>query len=249
MPSPSELSIPLERGATTALVYDGVRGGNRQETASDTVSAALILGHGAGAGQRSGFMVDFARALSALGVDVITFNFLYTEQGRKIPDRAPALEACYRAVIEAVYARVTSARRALFIGGKSMGGRIATQVAAADPELRLTGLVLLGYPLHPPGKPTERRDKHLPAIGRPMLFVQGTRDAFGTPDELAPVLATLQPAPVGARRGQRRSLLQAAEEGSCRSGGCLRRCAACDRGLHHSFNSMTSPPRKKPCLR
>ncbi len=195
LPSPSELSIPLERGATTALVYEGVRGGNRQETASDTVSAALILGHGAGAGQRSGFMVDFARALSAMGVDVITFNFLYTEQGRKIPDRAPALEACYRAVIEAVYARVTSARRALFIGGKSMGGRIATQVAAADPELRLTGLVLLGYPLHPPGKPTERRDKHLPAIGRPMLFVQGTRDAFGTPDELAPVLATLQPAP------------------------------------------------------
>jgi len=114
LPSPSELSIPLERGLTTALVYDGVRGGNRQETASDTVSAALILGHGAGAGQRSGFMVDFARALSALGVDVITFNFLYTEQGRKIPDRAPTLEACYRAVIETVYANVTSARHALF---------------------------------------------------------------------------------------------------------------------------------------
>jgi predicted alpha/beta-hydrolase family hydrolase len=195
LPNPNELSIPLERGTTTALVYDGVRSGDRTETATDTVRAALILGHGAGAGQRSGFMVDFARALAALGVDVITFNFLYTEQGRKIPDRAPTLEACYRAVIETVYARVTSARYALFIGGKSMGGRIATQVAAADPELRLSGLVLLGYPLHPPGKPTERRDKHLPAIGRPMLFVQGTRDAFGTPDELAPVLATMQPPP------------------------------------------------------
>ena len=195
MPNPNELSIPLERGATTALVYDGVRSGDRTETASDTVRAALILGHGAGAGQRSGFMVDFARALAALGVDVITFNFLYTEQGRKIPDRAPTLEACYRAVIETVSAKVTSARHALFIGGKSMGGRIATQVAAADPELRLSGLVLLGYPLHPPGKPTERRDKHLSAIGRPMLFVQGTRDAFGTPDELAPVMATMQPPP------------------------------------------------------
>src|SRR5947209_16602051 len=141
-------------------------------------------------------MVDFSRALSALGVDVITFNFLYTEQGRRIPDRAPALEVCYRAVIDAVCAEVESARRCLVIGGKSMGGRIATQVAAADPQLRLTGLVLLGYPLHPPGKPTERRDKHLPAIARPMLFVQGTRDAFGTPAELAPILAALHPTPL-----------------------------------------------------
>jgi hypothetical protein len=76
-----------------------------------------------------------------------------------------------------------------------MGGRIATQVAAADPRLRLAGLVLLGYPLHPPGRPTERRDKHLPAIARPMLFVQGTRDTFGTPDELASLVGALQPTP------------------------------------------------------
>src|SRR6185436_11757172 len=115
--------------------------------------------------------------------------------GRKIPDRAPALEACYRSVIDAVYANVDNARRAIFIGGKSMGGRIATQVAAADPQLAIAGLVLLGYPLHPPGKPAERRDKHLPAIGRPMLFVQGTRDAFGTPTELAPIVSALEPAP------------------------------------------------------
>src|SRR5204863_3928688 len=137
-----------DAGDTTALVY----------AATGSPAATLILGHGAGAGQRSAFMVDFARALATLGpvgVDVVTFNFLYTEQGRRIPDRAPALEACYRAVIEAVHAGVDSARRALFIGGKSMGGRIATQVAAADPELRLAGLVLLGYPLHPPGRLSE----------------------------------------------------------------------------------------------
>jgi predicted alpha/beta-hydrolase family hydrolase len=191
LPNPSELSVPLQTGAaTTALVYAAARDADRR------VDAALILGHGAGAGQRSAFMVDFSHALSALGVDVITFNFLYTEQGRRIPDRAPALEACYRAVIDTVCAEVETARRALFIGGKSMGGRIATQVAAADPQLRLAGLVLLGYPLHPPSKPAERRDKHLPAIARPMLFIQGARDAFGTPDELAPSLGTLQPAPV-----------------------------------------------------
>jgi uncharacterized protein len=187
---PNELRVPLQTGAgTTALVYIAAEGA---AVASD---AALILGHGAGAGQRSTFMVDFARGLSALGIDVITFNFLYTEQGRRIPDRAPALESCYRAVIDASRAAVDSARRSLFIGGKSMGGRIAPQVAAADPDLPLAGLVLLGYPLHPPGKPAERRDKHLPAIARPMLFVQGSRDAFGRPDELAPIAGALRPAP------------------------------------------------------
>jgi hypothetical protein len=181
---PSELTIPLQASAvTTALVY----------RAAGDAAGTLILGHGAGAGQRNTFMVDFAGALSALGIDVVTFNFLYTEQGRKIPDRAPALESCYRAVIEGVRAEVDSARRSLFIGGKSMGGRIATQVAAADPALPVGGLVLLGYPLHPPGKPAERRDKHLPAIARPMLFVQGTRDAFGTPAELTPIIGSLPP--------------------------------------------------------
>ena len=73
-----------------------------------------------------------------------------------------------------------------------MGGRIATHVAADDRGLDLSGLVLLGYPLHPPGRPAERRDAHLPSVGRPMLFVQGSRDAFGTPGELEPVLATLR---------------------------------------------------------
>src|SRR5262249_51742289 len=137
----------------------------------------------------------FARALSALGVDVVTFNFLYTEQRRRIPDRGPALEACYRAVVSTVHQRVDTASKALFIGGKSMGGRIATQIAPGDRALPVTGLVLLGYPLHPPGKPAERRDKHLPEIRRPMLFVQGSRDAFGTPPQLAPILAALRPEP------------------------------------------------------
>jgi predicted alpha/beta-hydrolase family hydrolase len=76
-----------------------------------------------------------------------------------------------------------------------MGGRIATQVAAADATLSVTGLVLLGYPLHPPGRPDKRRDAHLPRIGRPTLFVQGSRDTFGTPAELQPVLESMSPAP------------------------------------------------------
>jgi uncharacterized protein len=219
----SELTIRLESGATTTALVYGVRHRGDTTTVSDTVrprvdtttvsdtakhrvdtttvsdtddvSATLILAHGAGAGQRSQFMVDFAGALSALGVDVVTFNFPYVEQRRKIPDRAPVLEACYRDVIRAVVDEVDSARRVLCIGGKSMGGRIASQVAAADASLPVAGLVLLGYPLHPPGRPLERRDKHLPAIARPMLFVQGSRDAFGTPDELTPILQSLRPQP------------------------------------------------------
>lgn len=181
--NPSNFTVRLETGAeTSALVY---------ASADQPSRAALILGHGAGAGQHSAFMVNVARALASLGLDVVTFNFLYTEQRRRIPDRAPVLEACYRSVIDTVRREVESARVSLFIGGKSMGGRIATQVAASNHLLGLAGLVLLGYPLHPPGRPDQRRDKHLPSIHVPMLFVQGSRDAFGTPAELSPVLRSI----------------------------------------------------------
>jgi predicted alpha/beta-hydrolase family hydrolase len=154
-----------------------------------------VLGHGAGAGQHSAFMVRIASDIAALGVDVVTFDFPYVAAKRKIPDRGPVLEAAYRAVIETVRREIASARAGLLVGGKSMGGRIATQVAAADPALPIAGLILLGYPLHPPGRPETLRAAHLPAIGRPMLFIQGSRDTFGKPDELAPILARLVPPP------------------------------------------------------
>jgi uncharacterized protein len=147
----------------------------------------LILGHGAGAGQSSGFMVSFATELAARGIDTVTFNFFYTEHGRRAPDTSDKLEACYRAAIEAVRAHKKLGRNRLAIGGKSMGGRIASQVAAAGVG-DLAGLVFLGYPLHPPGKPEKLRAEHLPKIKAPMLFVQGSRDAFGTPDELRSIV-------------------------------------------------------------
>ena len=180
----SELHVPLETGAVTALVYP----------ADGRAAASLILAHGAGAGQMSAFIVAFARGIAALGIDVITFDFPYITQKRRIPDRGPVLEACYVAVIEAARRDIESARRFLVVGGKSMGGRIATQVAA-DRDLKVTGLVLLGYPLHPPGRPAVMRAAHLPAIRRPMLFVQGSRDNFGTPSELNPIVAGLSPPP------------------------------------------------------
>ena len=175
---------------STAIIYATGRSPQGQLPA-----AAFILAHGAGAGQHSTFIVAFARALADSGVDVVTFDFPYIVARKRIPDRGPVLEACYRSAIDLVRREVSSAGRALFIGGKSMGGRIATQVAAADATLPIRGLILLGYPLHPPGRFEKRRDAHLPAIRRPMLFVQGSRDTFGTPPELEPVLAKISPAP------------------------------------------------------
>lgn len=178
--------MPLGAGAsTTVLAY---------QAAAPARGASLILAHGAGAGQRSAFLVSYAHGLAALGIDVFTFNFPYTEQGRRLPDRRPVLDACFAAVIDLVGSRI-QAGQFLFSGGKSMGGRIATHVAAADPGSAVAGLVLLGYPLHPPGRPTERRDAHLPGIGRPMLIAQGERDVFGTPPEFEVVLARMSPRP------------------------------------------------------
>ena len=153
-----------------------------------------MLAHGAGANQTSAFMVEFAQALAARGFDTITFNFLYSEAGKGPPDRNDRLEACYRAMIAAFHGGTITEdaeRSRLVIGGKSMGGRIASQVVAATSD-GVAGLVLLGYPLHPPGRPDKLRSKHLPKIAVPMLVVQGSRDTFGTPEELRPILKSLK---------------------------------------------------------
>jgi len=158
--------------------------------APDPNGAKLVLGHGAGANQTSAFIVAFATALAARGIATVTFNFLYSEQGRRVPDPNSKLEACYSAVIETVRGRAVYRPGKLVIGGKSMGGRIASQVAATDIG-ELAGLVFLGYPLHPPGRTDRLRAAHLRNVRAPMLFVQGSRDAFGTPDELRPILGSL----------------------------------------------------------
>jgi len=149
----------------------------------------LILAHGAGSNQLTPSMTRMATALSGHGIETITFNFLYSEKKKRVPDKNDKLETCWRRIIETFHEK----NRALVIGGKSMGGRIASQVAAADSS-GLSGLVFLGYPLHPPGRPEQLRDKHLPSIKVPMLFVQGSKDAFGTPDELKPILKKLKTA-------------------------------------------------------
>lgn len=145
----------------------------------------LILAHGAGAGSSHPWMTRVASGLEARGIQVITFDFPYIQAGKSLPDRTPVLEAAWRDVWNGVVARATGP---VFAGGKSMGGRMASIVAAKSGPDGFTpppaGLVFFGYPLHPPNKPEKRRDAHLPKVTVPMLFLHGTRDGFGTPAEM-----------------------------------------------------------------
>ncbi|WP_372987877.1 alpha/beta fold hydrolase [Marinobacter sp.] len=146
----------------------------------------LILAHGAGAPADSPFMEELAGALDAEGIAVVRFEFPYMgkrrEDGKKRPpDRQPRLLESFRSVLEEVRSEVGDMCPVL-IGGKSMGGRMASLLAAEDNGI--DGVVCFGYPFHPPGKPDNWRIDHFPHIERPMLVIQGTRDPFGKPDEV-----------------------------------------------------------------
>lgn len=184
MSEPEKLTIKVnDTDSVTALLYASAK-----KTRTGTT---IILGHGAGANQLHPFMRLFASGLAERGLDAVTFNFVYMEKGKGAPDPKAKLEACYSAVIEAATNHKKLKGNRLFIGGKSMGGRIASQVAA-EGDARIKGLVFLGYPLHPPGQLQKLRTDHWPSIKVPMLFVQGTRDAFGSPDEINPILKKLK---------------------------------------------------------
>lgn len=147
---------------------------------------SLILAHGAGQGMDSPFMVQIANALGRAGIRVIRFEFPYMTEmrrtgGRKPPNREPVLLEHWHRVIDQELAAGTDLRR-LLIGGKSMGGRMASLIAD---ERGTAGLVCLGYPFHPPGKPDRLRIAHLQRLPTPTLICQGTRDAFGKPEEIA----------------------------------------------------------------
>ena len=186
-----QLTIKVnEKEEVTALLYPAAK--------KNRAGLTVVLGHGAGANQTSGFMRMFANGLAARGLDAMTFNFVYMEQGRSVPDQKPKLEACFRAVLETALKHKKLKNNRLVVGGKSMGGRIASQVMAGEHRETfandVVGLVFLGYPLHPPGQSTKLRVEHLEHIKKPMLFVQGTRDALGSPDEIKPWVKDLRPA-------------------------------------------------------
>ncbi len=134
---------------------------------------ALILAHGSGSDMEHEFIVDFQRRLSELGFLTISFNFPYKERGRKFPDRPEVLEKTYTALMEIVRQDSLSPEK-LFIGGKSLGGRIASHLVAAGEKV--TGLFFLGYPLHPMGRTETIRTNHWPQLNCPVLFVQGSKD-------------------------------------------------------------------------
>lgn len=185
-----ELTVKVnDKETVSALLYPAAK--------KIRTGLTALLGHGAGANQLSGFMRLFAKGLAARGLDVMTFNFIYMEQGRSVPDQKPKLESCFRAVIETIAKHRRLKNNRLVVGGKSMGGRIASQVVAARDDqplaLDVSGLVFLGYPLHPPGQTAKLRVEHLEHIKKPMLFVQGTRDALGTPEEIQPFVKNLRP--------------------------------------------------------
>jgi uncharacterized protein len=151
---------------------------------SDRAPSVLILAHGAGADMNHEFMEYFADALGSDALAVARFNFRYIEAGRRAPDKQPVLESTYRDVVEQIVDERSPER--VFIGGKSMGGRIGSHIVASGAEAN--GLVYLGYPLHPPGRPERMRDAHLGDIKAPQLFVEGTRDPFCPLETLAEVI-------------------------------------------------------------
>src|SRR5215211_1764505 len=141
MPDEAEqLTVQVnDKEAVSALLYPAAK--------KDRAGLTMLLGHGAGANQTSGFMRMFAKGLAARGLDVMTFNFIYMEQERSVPDQKPKLEACFRAVIENALKQKKLKKNRLVLGGKSMGGRIASQLVASEEDSEVAGLVFLGYPL------------------------------------------------------------------------------------------------------
>jgi predicted alpha/beta-hydrolase family hydrolase len=139
-----------------------------------TSQTAIILAHGAGQGMNSPFMTYFHTELAKRGFLSARFNFEYIEAKRRVPDPQPKLQARYRSILSEVIAHHQPKR--LIIGGKSMGGRVASYIAGDTSGV--SGLLFLGYPLHPPGKPDQLRDEHLYGLKLPMLFISGTKDNF-----------------------------------------------------------------------
>ncbi len=152
-------------------------------------TTAVIWAHGAGNDMHSAFLCAMHEGLAEHGYPSVKFNFPYKEAGRRAPDRAPVLEACYAHVIEAVRGDAQIAAQRVVIGGKSLGGRMASHLAAKGETV--AGLIFLGYPLHPAGKVDKLRVAHLDKIRTPMLFFAGTRDPLCRLDLLQRMLKPL----------------------------------------------------------
>lgn len=178
-----QTKIKLARGGETSVVY-GI------PPKVHDPSTCLIIAHGAGGPMHTPFIRFFHTELAKQGFLTVKFNFPYMEARRRVPDRREVLEESYRTIVDQARNDKHKAAR-MFIGGKSMGGRIASQVAADGVDVN--GLFFFGYPLHPIGKTDQLRDEHLYRIKKPMLFVSGTRDSFARRDLLEKVVSKIGP--------------------------------------------------------
>jgi predicted alpha/beta-hydrolase family hydrolase len=174
-----ELTFEGPRGPLSALWRD-----------APDAAAVLLVAHGAGNDMRNKFLAGVADGLASSSVSSMRFNFPFTEEGRRSPDRAPVLIEAWRAALTQGESRAGGLP--LAAGGKSMGGRMASMLAAEDPDgFPARALVLFGYPLHPPGRPDKPRVEHLSQIKAPMLFIQGTADPLATFDMIQDVVRGL----------------------------------------------------------
>jgi predicted alpha/beta-hydrolase family hydrolase len=181
--SESDLQIPVGEGAFVSAILSVPSAGHP--------GAGVVLAHGAGNDMHAAFLKYFAHALAGAGHPVLRFNFLYRERKRNAPDRLPMLAAVWQAAWAAADGLLEFRGVPRVAAGKSMGGRIATQLAA-DGSLSPDGLLLLGYPLHPVGRPDRLRDAHLYRLAAPLLFFAGTRDSLCHLDLLRGVLGRVE---------------------------------------------------------
>lgn len=173
-----EWQIDVGKDKTSAVFEAATAGGD---------GTVLVCAHGAGGNMADRGILKLAEAFRARGLDVVRFNFLYRERKSGRPDQMPRLQECFSAVVAHTLKEIQPKR--LIIGGRSMGGRAASMMAAEG--FACDGLLLLAYPLHPPGQPEKLRTAHLPDIKVPVLCLNGTRDAFCQRDLMEEALKTV----------------------------------------------------------
>jgi len=175
--------------ATALTIAEGAISVSALLQAPPDARAGYVLAHGAGAGTTHPFMAAVAAALAERGIATLRYQFPYMEAGKKRVDPPALAQATVRAAVAAAARELP--RLPLVAGGKSFGGRMTSQAQAAAALPGVRGLVFLGFPLHPAGRPSRERAQHLAAIDIPMLFLQGTRDELAALAELEPVVAAL----------------------------------------------------------
>jgi predicted alpha/beta-hydrolase family hydrolase len=174
-----ETRIPLPNGDAVSALFDW----------PEKARALLVLAHGAGAGMSHPFLESLSGELNSAGIATLRYQFPYMEKRRRVPDPPAVLTATVRAATSR--ATELAPDLPLFAGGKSMGGRMTSTAAAEKPLENVRGLIFFGFPLHPPNRPGTKRADHLARVAVPMLFLQGTRDAFAGLNLLRPICAAL----------------------------------------------------------